>query len=94
MRLVILGLFSQGGRIMAKAVSLKLQDDVFQEAEEVLRRTRRSRNAYFNDAIRFYNKLWERKSLKRALAAESTLVAADSLAVLEAFEQMEDELGE
>lgn len=79
---------------MAKVLSLKLRDDVFQETEEVLRRTGRSRNAYFNDAIRLYNKLWKRKSLKKALAAESALVAPDSLAVLEAFERMEDELGE
>ena len=79
---------------MAKILSLKLRDEVFQEAEEVLRQNRRSRNAYFNEAIHLYNKLWKRKLLKKALAAESALVAEDSLAVLEAFEQMEDELGE
>jgi len=79
---------------MAKILSLKLQDEVFQEAEEVLSQNRRSRNAYFNEAIHLYNKLWKRKFLKKALAAESALVAEDSLAVLEAFEQMEDELGE
>lgn len=79
---------------MAKVLSLKLQDQVFQEAEEVLRRNRRSRNAYFNEAIHLYNKLWKRKLLKKALAAESALVAEDSLAVLESFEQLEDEIGE
>lgn len=37
-------------------------------------------------------KLWKRKLLKRALAKESALVAADSLEVLGAFERLEDEL--
>ena len=78
---------------MAKVLSLKLRDDVFREAEDVLRKNRRPRNAYFNEAIHVYNKLWKRKLLKRSLAAESALVAEDSMAVLETFEQMEDELG-
>ena len=79
---------------MSKVLSLKLQERVYEEAEEILRRSRRARNAYFNEAIHFYNKLWKRKLLKKTLASESALVAADSLEVLEAFEQLEDELGE
>lgn len=79
---------------MTRALSLKLRDEVFQEAEEVLRQNQRSRNAYFNEAINLYNKLWKRKLLKKALAADSTLVAEDSLEVLETFELMEEELGE
>ncbi|MBI3325963.1 MAG: hypothetical protein HYZ81_04570 [Nitrospinae bacterium] len=78
---------------MAKVLSLKLRDEVFQEVEEVLRQRQRSRNAYFNEAIHLYNKLWKRKLLKKALATESGLVAEDSLEVLETFELMEDELG-
>lgn len=49
---------------MARALSLKLREEVFQEAEEVLRLHQRSRNAYFDEAINFYNKLWKRKLLK------------------------------
>lgn len=79
---------------MSKVLSLKLQDEIFREAEELAKKIRLPRNAYFNDAIDFYNKLWKRKLLKRALAKESALVAPDSLNVLEAFEQMEEELGE
>jgi len=44
--------------------------------------------------IDFYNKFWKRKLLNRALAKESALVARDSLDLVEAFQQMEDELGE
>lgn len=79
---------------MSKVLSLKLQEKVFQEAEAIRRRSRKARNAYFNEAISLYNHLWKRKLLKRALAKESALVAADSLEVLEAFERLEDELAE
>ncbi|MBI5166255.1 MAG: hypothetical protein HY998_00755 [candidate division NC10 bacterium] len=79
---------------MSKVLSLKLQDEIFREAEELAKKRQLPRNAYFNHAIDFYNKLWKRKLLKQALAKESALVAPDSLDVLEAFEQMEDELGE
>jgi len=79
---------------MSKPLSLKLQDRVYEEAEEILRKSRKARNAYFNEAINLYNKLWKRKLLKRALAAESVLVAADSMELLETFERLEDELAE
>ena len=77
---------------MSKALSLKLKDEVFQEAEEILRRSRQPRNAYFNEAISLYNKLWKRKLLKKALAEESALVAENSMEVLQAFEQVEEDL--
>jgi predicted transcriptional regulator len=83
---------AQGDK-MSKALSLKLKDEVFQEAEEIRRRSKCPRNAYFNQAINFYNKLWKRKLLKKTLAEESALVAQDSLKMLQAFEQFEEELG-
>ena len=78
---------------MSKVLSLKLKEEVFQEVEEIVSQSRQARNAYLNEAIDFYNKLWNRKRLKRALEKESSLVAPDSLEVLEAFEQLEDEIG-
>ena len=77
---------------MSKLLSLKLRDKVFLDAEEILRRSRKPRNAYFNEAINLYNKLWKRKLLKKILAEESAMVADESLVVLEAFELLEDEL--
>ena len=79
---------------MSKALSLKLKDEVFREAEEILRQSKRPRNSYFNEAINFYNQLWKRKLLKRTLARESALVASDSLEVLHSFEEIEDKLAE
>ena len=78
---------------MSKPLSLKLKDDVFIEAEEIIRQNRKPRNAYFNEAINLYNKLWKRKLLKKALSEESALVKDESLFVLEEFEKLEDELG-
>lgn len=79
---------------MSKNLSLKLREEIFLEAEEILRQSRKPRNAYFNEAINLYNKLWQRRLLKKALTRESSLIAADSLEALEAFEQLEDQLGE
>jgi hypothetical protein len=75
---------------MSKSLSLKLQDDIFEETERVLRKVKRPRNAYFNEAIHFYNKLFARKMLKDQLLKESALVARDSMAVLEEFEKFEE----
>ena len=79
---------------MSKVLSLKLQEEVFRETEEILQRLRKPRNAYLNEAINLYNKLWKRRILKEALVQDSALVAQDSLEVLEVFEQLEDELVE
>jgi len=78
--------------IMSKNLSLKLQDEVFEETERVLRRVKRPRNAYINEAIHFYNKLIARRLLKNKLVRESDIVAADSMAVLEEFEKFEEGL--
>ena len=77
---------------MSKLLSLKLRDKVFLDAEVILSWSQKPRNAYFNEAINLYNKLWKRKLLKKTLAEESALVADESLLVLEAFELLEDEL--
>lgn len=77
---------------MSRVLSLKLQDGVFEEAEKICRKSRKARNAYFNEAVSFYNELWKRKLLKRTIARESKLVSRDSLEILEAFEKLEDRI--
>jgi hypothetical protein len=79
---------------MSKILSLKLKDDIYRETENILKKRKEPRNAYFNDAIQLYNKLWKRKILKKQLAEESKLVASESLLVLDEFESLEDELPE
>ena len=75
---------------MSKNLSLKLQDEIFEETEQVLRKVRRPRNSYINEAVHFYNKLVARRLLKDRLIKESKMVATDSMTVLEEFEKFEE----
>ncbi len=77
---------------MSKNLSLKLQDEIFEETEQVLRKVKRPRNAYINEAIHFYNKLIARRLLKSKLARESSIVASDSMKVIEEFEKFEESI--
>ncbi|MGV3540470.1 MAG: hypothetical protein ACO1OQ_11705 [Rufibacter sp.] len=72
-----------------KNLSLKLEDNIFQETENILDKLHTNRNRYINEALEFYNKLQKRRLLAKQLAKESKLVADDSLSVLKEFEALE-----
>lgn len=74
-----------------KTLSLKLDEDIFQETEELLEKMKTSRNRYINEALDFYNKIQKRKMLEKILSKESELVREESLKVLAEFEILEDE---
>lgn len=74
-----------------KTLSLKLDDNVFQETEQVTGYLKKSRNRYINDALDHYNKIQKRKMLEAKLAVESGLVAKESMKVLNEFDQIDDE---
>jgi predicted transcriptional regulator len=74
-----------------KTLSLKLDDRVFEDTEEVTGYLKKSRNRYINEALEFYNKVKKRDILAEQLAKESSLVAGDSMEVLNEFEGIEDE---
>jgi len=74
-----------------KTLSLKLDDSVFSDTEEVLRQVKKSRNRYINEALEFYNKFQQRRLLAAKLEKESSLVMHDSLTVLDDFEQIDYE---
>jgi len=73
-----------------KVLSLKLKDEVFEEVERVVHKIHVPRNAYINRALFFYNKLNQRKLMRKRLAKESEAVRDVSLDVLHEFEQLED----
>ena len=75
-----------------KVLSLKLREDIFSEVEGVVHKIHMPRNAYINQALSFYNKLYKRKLLKKQLEKESKAVRNSSLEILQAFEKLEDEL--
>ncbi len=75
-----------------KNISLKLRDDIFGDVEMIVKKVRKSRNAYINDAVSFYNQLNKRRGLKEQLLKESEAVRISSLEVLSEFEKLEDSL--
>ncbi len=72
-----------------KTLSLKLDDDVFEETERLLEKIRKPRNRYINEALQHYNRIQKEKMTARLLEAESGMVAEESLRVLSEFEKME-----
>jgi hypothetical protein len=76
-----------------KTLSLKLDEILFQETENILSKLNKPRNRYINEAVAYYNKVQNRKLIEKKLAFESNLVGDESMKVLgefEAFESNED----
>ena len=74
-----------------KTLSLKLDDAVFTESEQMVNQIKKSRNKYINEALDFYNKAQKRRILASKLAKESKLVNEESLNVLHEFEVIDYE---
>ncbi len=75
-----------------KTLSLKLDDNIFNETEDVLVKVKKSRNRYINEAVDYYNRINKRNLISRKLAKESRLVKKESLSVLAEFESLTDEI--
>ncbi|NVO02243.1 MAG: hypothetical protein HXX09_06025 [Bacteroidetes bacterium] len=73
-----------------KTLSLKLDDAVFSETEQVLSKLKKPRNRYINEALLYYNRLQRKKLLSKLLEAESKLVSEESLKVLAEFENLDE----
>jgi predicted transcriptional regulator len=69
-----------------KTVSLKIDDSIFRETENILSKIKKPRNRYINDALEYYNRIQKRKILESKLKKESALVKDESLSVLNEFE--------
>ena len=74
-----------------KTLSLKLDDDIFEEAEKITSKMHIARNRYINEAVSVYNQYQKRKLLKKQLMKESEITKVDSLEVLREFEKLMDE---
>ncbi len=74
-----------------KTLSLKLDDDIFDETEEMTTKLNLARNRYINEALSIYNLFNKRRLLKKQLTKESKLTSRDSLDVLKEFEKLIDE---
>lgn len=74
-----------------KTLSLKLEDSIFIESNNILSEIKLSRNKYINEAIEYYNQYQKRKLIEQKLKKESLLVRKESLKILREFEIFEDE---
>ena len=74
-----------------KTISLKIDDSIFEEIENIVSVIQKPRNRYINEAIDHYNKLQKRKIIEEQLKRESLIVKDDSMSVLKEFEDIENE---
>lgn len=75
-----------------KALSLKLEEEIFEETEGIVKDLGVPRNRYINQALEMFNKYMRRKKLSAQLKKESALVGDSSLEVLAEFEAIEGEI--
>ena len=62
-------------------ILLKIDDELFNKTETLVKETKLSRNSYIKKAVEVYNKLLERKKLEKQFAYESMLVRDESIAI-------------
>jgi hypothetical protein len=74
-----------------KTLSLKLDDKIFEEAEEITSRLKLARNRYINEAVSIYNLYNKRRLLKKQLMKESRMTSGESMDILHEFEKLIDE---
>lgn len=72
-----------------KTLSLKLDDNIFEETEELLEKMNKTRNRYINEALEYYNKVQKKRILDKILIAESKMVSKESMNVLSEFEKID-----
>ncbi len=73
-----------------KTLSLKLDDSIFIETEQVVRKLKKPRNRYINEALLFYNRLQKKRILSQKLEFESKLVQEESMKILTEFENIDE----
>jgi hypothetical protein len=73
-----------------KALSLKIEDSIINETDELIKDIKISRNQYIIQAIAFYNKMKKRKLLEARMKRAVKAVENSSLEVLHEFELLED----
>lgn len=76
-----------------KTLSLKLDDLVYNETEDLLDKINKPRNRYINEALIHYNRIQRRKLIAEQLSKESEAVSEDSLLILSEFEKLDDHAG-
>ncbi len=69
-----------------KSILLKIDDELFQELEEVCKETKTSKTSFIKKAIIAYQKKIEEIKLNKQLVKESWMVREDSMEINKEFE--------
>lgn len=77
--------------LIMKLLSLKLDEPIFMETEEILKEKGIPRNRYINEALDFYNRYHKRKKIAKAFTKASALVRESSMEINAEFDQLIDE---
>lgn len=77
-----------------KTISLKLDDNIFEQTECIIKQQKKPRNRYINEALDYFNKMTEREALKEQIRRESLLCRDESMEILKEFEAFEDDIPE
>jgi hypothetical protein len=72
-----------------KTLSLKLDETVYEETEQILEKIKKPRNRYINEALQYYNRIQKRRIISQLLILESKLVSEESMNVLHEFENLD-----
>jgi hypothetical protein len=71
---------------MSKSLSLILEEDILQEADDAAKVLHVGREAFISRAIRAYARQVSRRRLKNQLRKESAMTSEESMRVLHEFE--------
>lgn len=75
---------------MSKVLSLKLDENAYQETEAIRKRLNMPRNLYIRKALAHFNALYTRKTLAQDYQKASQHVSAAHLAYLKETELLDD----
>jgi hypothetical protein len=75
--------------IYMRKIHLKLDNDVFEEMENLTKRKNLDRNSFIYEALEYYIKLEKRKILAERIMVEADMVKEDSMRVLREFDRLD-----
>ncbi len=74
-----------------KNISLRVDDEIFEDTEKMISQLKKARNRYINEALEFYNQYQKRALLGKKLKNESEIVRGNSMEMVKELEQLEDD---
>lgn len=73
-----------------KTLSLKLDQEIFEETETIIKNKNIPRNRYINQALEFFNNYQKRKTLADQFKIASELTKESSVEILRELDQLID----